>query len=66
MMKLTQHFSFEKTKQTKTAIHDNKKIKYYILWIQIGFFKENISGDFYKTLSQVFGNVYLLALDTTK
>jgi len=29
-------------------------------------FKENISGDFYKTLPQVFGNVYLLALyDTT-
>ena len=29
-------------------------------------FKENISGDFYKTFPQVFGNVYLLALDNTK
>jgi len=28
-------------------------------------FKENISGDFYKTFPQVFGNVYLLAVDNT-
>ena len=64
MMKLTQHFSFEKTKQTKTAIHDNNK-KLNTTMNSNCSFKENISGDFYKTLSQVFGNVYLLSLDNT-
>jgi len=62
MMKLTQQFSFEKTKQTKTAIHDNNK-KLNTTMNSNCSFKENISGDFFRTLSQVFGNIYLLGID---
>jgi len=62
-MKLTQHFSFEKTKQTKTAIHDNNKKLNTTTMNSNCSFKENISGEFYKTLPQVFGNIYLIALD---
>ena len=47
MMKLTQQFSFEKTKQTKTAIHDNNK-KLNTTMNSNCSFKENISGDFYE------------------
>ena len=63
MMKLITIFFWKnKTKQTKTAIHDNNK-KLNTTMNSNCSFKENISGEFYKTLPQVFGNIYLIALD---
>ena len=57
MMKFTTiFFRKNKTKQTKTAIHDNNK-KLNTTMNSNCSFKENISGEFYKTLPQVFGNI---------
>jgi len=54
MMKFTTiFFRKNKTKQTKTAIHDNNK-KLNTTMNSNCSFKENISGEFYKTASPSF------------